>query len=80
MAAGGSAADGIIGTMLCDGVVNPYHSGIGGSAVFTVYQKETGGKFFNCREMAPAAATEDMFVDNPLAAQHGPLGTSENTC
>ena len=99
---GGSAVDAIIGTLLCDGVVNPYHSGIGGATFFNVYDKQKEKSwidfkfssryisenkplnfffnfskeealFINCREMAPKKATQDMFVGNPLWAQHGPL-------
>ena len=71
--AGGSAVDAMIASLACDGVVNPYHSGIGGAAFFIVYEKKGGASFINCREMAPRRATEDMFVGNPEAAQHGPL-------
>ena len=73
MKTGGSAVDAMIATMLCDGVVNPYHSGIGGATFFMVYGPKSEPTFINCREMAPAAATEEMFVGNPEAAQHGPL-------
>ena len=58
------------------GVVNNYHSGIGGGAFFVIYDptKEEKSLFFNCREKAPLNATQDMMQGNPLYAQHGPLG------
>ena len=36
---GGSSVDAMIGTLLCEGVVNGYHSGIGGATFFNVYDK-----------------------------------------
>ena len=61
--------------ILFKGVVNNYHSGIGGGAFFVIYDpnKEEKSLFFNCREKAPLNATQDMMQGNPLNAQHGPL-------
>ncbi|KAH8245450.1 hypothetical protein KR032_010477, partial [Drosophila birchii] len=60
---GGSAADAIIATMLCEEVIMPHALGIGGGFVATIYTKETGSvESLIAREVAPAAATQDMFV------------------
>ena len=63
MTNGGSGVDGMIATLLCDGVVNPYHSGIGGETFFTIFDPKTPQKatFIDCRGTAPGKATEDMF-------------------
>ena len=75
MRKGGSAVDALIATLACDGVVNPYHSGIGGATFVMVYDPSKNNEpvYIDCRETAPAAATEDMFGDDPLNSQDGPL-------
>ena len=60
---GGSAADAGVATLLALGVLNPFASGIGGGG-FCLYrsasQDDTVAMDF--REIAPAAATRDMYV------------------
>lgn len=66
----GSAVDAAITTMLCNGVVHAESSGIGGGGFMLI--RSTNGSLhgINFREMAPLAATEDMFHSNAsLAAQ-----------
>jgi len=72
---GGSAVDAAIGTLVCQGVCNNYHSGIGGGAFMVIYDKTKDDRvrFLDCREKAPLAATKDMMQGDPLKAQHGPL-------
>lgn len=61
---GGSAADAAIATMLCEGVVLPHSLGVGGGFVATIYDKERGRvETLIARETAPAAATQDMFLN-----------------
>ncbi|XP_032594020.1 scoloptoxin SSD14 [Drosophila grimshawi] len=51
--------------MLCEGVVLPHSLGVGGGFMATIYSKETGQmESLIARETAPAAATQDMFVDH----------------
>ena len=59
-AKGGSAVDAAIGTLVCQGVCNNYHSGIGGGAFMVIYDKTKDDKvqFLDCREKAPLAATQ----------------------
>lgn len=64
LAQGGSAADAAAATMLALGVVSPASSGLGGGGFALYYDAETKKlTFFDFREMAPAAATKDMFKD-----------------
>ena len=62
--AGGSAVDAAIATQLVLNLVEPESSGIGGGAFMLVFdptQKKTTS--FDGREVAPASATPDMFLD-----------------
>ncbi|THV53359.1 hypothetical protein BGAL_0053g00270 [Botrytis galanthina] len=63
---GGNAADAMVGTTLCVGVIGMYHSGIGGGGFMLVRSSE--GEYetiaytpADYRETAPAAAYRDMF-------------------
>ncbi|CAH1772931.1 unnamed protein product [Owenia fusiformis] len=69
---GGSAVDGAIITLLCTGLYNPQSMGIGGGFFMTVYQKDTGKTVsIDSREVAPLAATEDMYLSNPTESRTG---------
>lgn len=69
---GGNVADVAVSVVLCEGITCPQSSGIGGGFFLTFYSKSNGTvKTLNARERAPAAATEDMFIDNPSESQSG---------
>lgn len=58
---GGNAADAIVATQFCIGVIGMYHSGLGGGGFATVRSKKGKYEFVDFREMAPAAAFETMY-------------------
>ncbi|KAL9610943.1 MAG: hypothetical protein Q9167_004385 [Letrouitia subvulpina] len=62
--AGGNAADALVGTTFCVGVVGMYHSGIGGGGF--ALARSVGGSYesIDFRERAPATADVDMFKNN----------------
>jgi gamma-glutamyltranspeptidase / glutathione hydrolase len=70
---GGNAADALVGTVLCVGVVGMYHSGIGGGGFMIVRSSNGSYEFIDFRETAPAAAVEDMFKNNTDASLFGGL-------
>ncbi|XP_057295021.1 glutathione hydrolase 1 proenzyme-like [Hydractinia symbiolongicarpus] len=61
----GSATDAAVATLFCLGVVNLQSCGIGGGGFMVFYQKALK-KFtiFDYREVAPLAATKDMFIND----------------
>lgn len=62
--AGGNAFDAACAVSLVLGVVEPYHSGIGGGCFHILYHKDSDS-FASCdaRGVAPIHATPDMFLD-----------------
>jgi len=58
---GGNAADAMVATVLCIGVITMQHSGIGGGGFGLVRTPKGVYDFVDFREMAPGAATEDMY-------------------
>ncbi|KAK4190205.1 gamma-glutamyltranspeptidase [Podospora australis] len=73
IAAGGSAADAMVSTTLCVGVVGMYHSGIGGGGFMLVRDELGRYETIDFRETAPAAASRDMYSDNRTASTLGGL-------
>uniref|UniRef100_A0A182Y0C0 Gamma-glutamyltransferase n=1 Tax=Anopheles stephensi TaxID=30069 RepID=A0A182Y0C0_ANOST len=60
----GSAVDAAIATLFCEGVTCPQSMGLGGGFLATIYIRETNtAQALVAREVAPAAATEDMYVN-----------------
>ncbi|KAF8824863.1 gamma-glutamyltranspeptidase [Lentinula edodes] len=65
---GGNAADAIIASGLCVGVISAYHSGIGGGGFMLVrFNNDDGShdyEMIDFRETMPAAGNEYMYVNN----------------
>ncbi len=61
---GGTATDAMIAVQTVLGLVEPQSSGLGGGAFIVYYDAKTGRTTtIDAREKAPAAATEDRFLD-----------------
>lgn len=62
--AGGNAVDAAVATAFTMAVVGPYHSGLGGGGFAIVHLVKDGSDLaFDFRELAPAKATRDMFLE-----------------
>ncbi|KAF2090814.1 gamma-glutamyltranspeptidase [Saccharata proteae CBS 121410] len=72
---GGTAADALVGTVLCVGVIGMYHSGIGGGGFMVVRGSNGSYEHIDFRETAPAAAYEDMYNNNTDASLYGGLAS-----
>lgn len=70
---GGTAADAMVGTVFCVGVIGMYHSGIGGGGFMLVRGSDAEYEFIDFRETAPAAAFQDMYKNNTNASIYGGL-------
>ena len=70
---GGNAADALVGTVFCVGVIGMYHSGIGGGGFMLARSSNGTYEFIDFRETAPAAAFEDMYKNNTQASIFGGL-------
>ncbi|KFB46133.1 hypothetical protein ZHAS_00014179 [Anopheles sinensis] len=64
----GSAADAAIATLFCEGVTCPQSMGLGGGFLATIYIREKGtAEALDAREVAPAAATQGMFINRTVS-------------
>ena len=76
---GGNAVDAAVAVALTLGVVDSDNSGIGGGCFILIHRADGSLAAIDGREMAPAAATPDMFVRNGNAdtklSQTGPLAS-----
>jgi gamma-glutamyltranspeptidase len=78
---GGNAIDAMVATVLCQGVLAPYASGIGGGAFILVHfaGNETvreQSTCFDARETAPAGVKPSIFVNNETASRLGGLAVA----
>ncbi len=77
--AGGNAFDAAVAVSATLGVTEPYGSGIGGGGFWLLHRAHDGFKVMvDGREVAPAAATRDMYLDEdgepvPRLSVDGPL-------
>ena len=73
--AGGNAADALVGTLFCVGVVAPYHSGIGGGGFMLVRAPNGSYEFIDFRETMPIAGSQDMYNNNVNASLYGGMAS-----
>ena len=79
LARGGNAFDAAVAVSAALGVVEPYGSGLGGGAFFLLHRaSDDKDIMIDGREVAPAAARVDMYLDEngeplPGASRDGPL-------
>ncbi|XP_027844964.1 scoloptoxin SSD14-like isoform X2 [Aphis gossypii] len=74
---GGNSVDAAIGTLLCDSVVCPDLTGIGGGFLMTIYNRTTNTSLFiNARETAPGATNYTMYDSDPTKSLTGPLAVA----
>ena len=70
LALGGNAFDAAVAVSAVLAVVEPYHSGLGGGGFWLLHQAKTNkNTFIDGREIAPLAASKDMYLDangNPI--------------
>ncbi|KAK8788924.1 hypothetical protein V5799_021302 [Amblyomma americanum] len=77
MKKGGNLVDVAVATMICMGVVLPHAMGIGGGFVATIYLRcPRQAMTLVARELAPGAASRDMFVGNETLARRGGLSVA----
>ncbi|MFM2245606.1 MAG: Gamma-glutamyltranspeptidase precursor [Pseudomonadota bacterium] len=78
IAQGGNAVDGVVAAALAAGVVQPSASGLGGGGFAVLVGADGQPRALDFREVAPAAAHRDMFVQSadPKASVAGGLAVA----
>lgn len=72
----GNAVDAMVSTVLCQGVLAPFASGLGGGAFILIHDSQSfTSKFYDARETAPKAATMNMFR-NSSSSRFGGLAVA----
>ena len=69
--AGGNAIDAAVAVGYAEAVVNPCCGNIGGGGFMTIHLANGSDHFINFREMAPAAASANMYLDAAGKARPG---------
>lgn len=72
----GNAADALVGTVFCVGVVGMYDSGIGGGGFALIRDADGEYEAVDFRETAPAAAHKDMYRGNVNGSVIGGLAVA----
>ena len=62
--------DSAVATALCQGVLNPMASGLGGGGFMVIRTAQGETKVIDAREVAPAAASENMFAGDVIRTRH----------
>lgn len=78
---GGNAVDAMVSTVLCQGVLAPFASGIGGGALILVHFKNDpealgASRLYDARETAPSGSTMEKFSDNVTTARFGGMAVA----
>ena len=69
---GGTAVDGAIAALVCNGAVHSHSMGLGGGFFMTIYHKANNTPYFlNARETAAMYTTEDMFINTTADPKRG---------
>lgn len=74
--AGGNAVDAAIAAALSSGVVQPTGSGLGGGGFAVVVAPDGTATTFDFREVAPGAATRDMYLPEGTSSTKGGLAVA----
>lgn len=70
----GNAVDAMVSTVLCQGILAPFASGLGGGAFILMHRSDTGiSTFYDARETAPGAAEMSLFEKNATTSKFGGL-------
>ncbi|XP_059145080.1 glutathione hydrolase 1 proenzyme-like [Physella acuta] len=69
---GGNAVDGMVATLICNGLVRYQSSGIGGDSMWTIYHRKTGQAYaINARSTAPKASYPTMYANSSRGTIEG---------